>query len=255
MQIHLKFEAVVEKVLVTIKQDEVVLDIPKTAGLLTEFAYEDIKRTQGRIVDPGPEYTNLLYEETPVHTVTPKTLYEVFDEAGELDNVPLPPLEIDHFCDATKMVEPKKTRKMTSDLHRFDEWYKAYPRKSNRGQAEKAWLKLQPDDTLIDTMLRAVEIQKKSADWTKDGGTFIPHPGTWLNNKRWLDEVAGYIPTESLPWAHKPWAAFIKEGQPHEVLNLMVSVGLDDADAVIDNLQEDGLEATCDWLWSMRAAE
>jgi hypothetical protein len=27
-----------------------------------------------------------------------------------------------------------------------------------------------------------------SAEWTKDGGQFIPHPATWLNQKRWEDE-------------------------------------------------------------------
>ena len=29
----------------------------------------------------------------------------------------------------------------------------------------------------------------KSHDWTKDGGQFIPHAATWLNGKRWEDEL------------------------------------------------------------------
>ncbi|MNH08813.1 hypothetical protein D3C79_682460 [compost metagenome] len=28
-----------------------------------------------------------------------------------------------------------------------------------------------------------------STDWTKDGGQFIPHAATWLNGKRWEDEL------------------------------------------------------------------
>ena len=28
-----------------------------------------------------------------------------------------------------------------------------------------------------------------SADWTKDDGQFIPHASTWLNGKRWEDEL------------------------------------------------------------------
>ena len=35
----------------------------------------------------------------------------------------------------------------------------------------------------------AIEKQKKSAQWTKNDGQFIPHPTTWLNGKRWEDEV------------------------------------------------------------------
>ena len=37
--------------------------------------------------------------------------------------------------------------------------------------------------------MSAIEAQKKSPQWTKDGGQFIPHPATWLNGKRWEDQV------------------------------------------------------------------
>lgn len=39
-------------------------------------------------------------------------------------------------------------------------------------------------------MLAALAQQKKSPQWVKDGGEFIPHPATWLNQGRWQDEVA-----------------------------------------------------------------
>jgi hypothetical protein len=31
--------------------------------------------------------------------------------------------------------------------------------------------------------------QVVSTAWTKDNGQFVPHPSTWLNGKRWEDEV------------------------------------------------------------------
>ena len=37
--------------------------------------------------------------------------------------------------------------------------------------------------------MNAIEQQKESAQWSKDNGQFIPHPTTWLNGKRWEDEV------------------------------------------------------------------
>ncbi|MBO5837238.1 MAG: hypothetical protein J6Q92_05025 [Oscillospiraceae bacterium] len=42
----------------------------------------------------------------------------------------------------------------------------------------------------LDTLLSAIDRQKKSAQWTKDNGQFIPYPATWLNGKRWEDQVA-----------------------------------------------------------------
>jgi hypothetical protein len=68
----------------------------------------------------------------------------------------------------------------------FARFWAAYPKRKNRGQAEKAWVKLQPP---IDTVLSVLEVQRRSRDWVKDGGQYIPYPATWLNAKGWLDEV------------------------------------------------------------------
>jgi hypothetical protein len=70
----------------------------------------------------------------------------------------------------------------------FIQFWTAYPRKVAKGAAEKAWVKIHPDDTLAASIVTAVERAKASADWRKDGGQFIPHPATWLNGRRWEDE-------------------------------------------------------------------
>lgn len=66
----------------------------------------------------------------------------------------------------------------------FAEFWSAYPKKVAKGDAEKAWKKHKPD---LDRCLAALDIAKRSQDWTKDGGQFIPYPATWLNGKRWED--------------------------------------------------------------------
>jgi len=71
---------------------------------------------------------------------------------------------------------------------RFADFWLAYPNKKNKANAEKAFLKTKADDSLLATMLQAIEVQKGSAAWVKDGGQFIPHAATWLNGKRWEDE-------------------------------------------------------------------
>ena len=72
---------------------------------------------------------------------------------------------------------------------RFDAFWEAYPRKRSKGQAEKTWVKINPDDDLLEEILAGLENAKRSVDWQKDGGQFIPYPATWLNAKGWEDEL------------------------------------------------------------------
>ena len=71
----------------------------------------------------------------------------------------------------------------------FETFWRAYPRKTAKGEARKAWAKLDPVGGLLDTIMAAVEAQKNSRQWLADGGRFIPHASTWLNQARWEDEV------------------------------------------------------------------
>ena len=40
-------------------------------------------------------------------------------------------------------------------------------------------------------MLEAIAKQKKSDMWKRDKGQYIPNPSTWLNQKRWEDDLGG----------------------------------------------------------------
>ena len=71
----------------------------------------------------------------------------------------------------------------------FDSFWKVYPKKKAKASAEKAFAKLKPDEELLNKMINAIECQKRSDDWLKDGGRFIPYPATWLNHRRWEDEI------------------------------------------------------------------
>lgn len=73
----------------------------------------------------------------------------------------------------------------------FDVFWKAYPKKVAKDAAYKAFSKRKPDDKLLKEILQAVESQKSSDMWTKDGGQYIPNPATWLNQGRWMDEIVG----------------------------------------------------------------
>lgn len=70
----------------------------------------------------------------------------------------------------------------------FVKFWKAYPRKVGKGAAEKAFAKHKPDSTLVNKMVEAVNVQKRTEQWQRERGKFIPHPATWLNQRRWEDE-------------------------------------------------------------------
>lgn len=74
----------------------------------------------------------------------------------------------------------------------FEAFWATYPKKKSKGQALSAWKKLKPDSSLQAMILKAIENQKRSPDWQKDKGQYIPYPATWLNAMAWEDEV----PTE-----------------------------------------------------------
>lgn len=76
----------------------------------------------------------------------------------------------------------------------FDEFWAAYPRHVAKQDAAKAFAKLRADDALLRRILAALEVAKQSRDWLKDGGQFVPHAATWLNGRRWDDEIPGCDP-------------------------------------------------------------
>lgn len=71
----------------------------------------------------------------------------------------------------------------------FEQFWSAYPKKRGKDDALRAWKKRKPSSELLGVMLVALEAQKRSDDWLRDGGKFIPHPATWLNGGRWHDEA------------------------------------------------------------------
>jgi hypothetical protein len=71
----------------------------------------------------------------------------------------------------------------------FDAFWQIYPRHEARDAALKAWIKLAADESLQARILAAVEAQKANGQWSKDNGKYIPHPASWLNARRWEDEV------------------------------------------------------------------
>ncbi len=74
-------------------------------------------------------------------------------------------------------------------LRTFDIFWEKYPRKTSKQQAITAWKRIKPDGELVEEIMSSLERHKKSEQWIRDNGRYIPYPATWLNGRRWEDEI------------------------------------------------------------------
>ena len=92
----------------------------------------------------------------------------------------------------TKKGKPPSPKKTTMDAalkRSFDIFWPVYPRKVAKKRALKAWLKIKPDEELVEKIVDAVKAHAKTDQWTKEDGHYIPHPASWLNDARWNDVI------------------------------------------------------------------
>ncbi len=107
------------------------------------------------------------------------------DVLQEIDIIRNQMISEDIRCPRNPNPNPNPTLAQRKDL--FARFWACYPKKKSKGQAEKAWTKINPDEQLLATMIATIERAKKSEDWTREKGQFIPYPATWLNAKGWED--------------------------------------------------------------------
>ena len=86
----------------------------------------------------------------------------------------------------------------------FETFWTAYPRKRGKDRVAKWFKSRKPNSEDVKKMLTAIEQDKKTQQWQKDGGQFIPYPERWLNCGDWKD-VSDAVPVA------KPAAKYLCE--------------------------------------------
>ena len=93
----------------------------------------------------------------------------------------------------------------------FAQFWNAYPNHKDKKRAESAFAKaIRKVD--LETMLAAIDAQKRTDGWIKENGRFIPMPSTWLNGERWNDDAK---PAQKAYWRTGRFAQTRPE-QPYE---------------------------------------
>ncbi len=88
-------------------------------------------------------------------------------------------------------IEVMKAREKKGDIYvHFERFWKAYPKKVDKGHAEIAFKKINPSKELVDIMITAIDRQKAEKEQATG---FMPewkNPATWLRGQCWEDEIS-----------------------------------------------------------------
>lgn len=172
-------------------QERVLADTRLTAhqlrralGVLRDAGYVETVRL--RPYDPTLKYRVLIAENTETTVNEDFTITRTRETKSREREIHEHMTEDFTITPSSKNVEEQKKEPPVVP-NGFDEFYKAYPRKKQRGQAEKAWTKAvkHTDPSVI--VAGAVQFRQWCERDRKEA-QFIPYPSTWLNGKGWLDE-------------------------------------------------------------------
>jgi len=93
----------------------------------------------------------------------------------------------DQGADRARAKRKKKARPVESPA--FVAWYAEYPRKVAREHAAAMWSERGCDE-LAEVIMAALHTQ--IAYWRAQPIDKVPHPGSWLNGTRWIDDPQVY---------------------------------------------------------------
>ncbi|MCL5024829.1 MAG: hypothetical protein M1497_15970 [Nitrospirae bacterium] len=110
----------------------------------------------------------------------------------------------------TKRNETETRRKLREGFSLF---YEAYPKKLKKAKAWEAWQKINPENGTFELIMDALKRFKETEEWRKDSGKYVPHPTSWLNQRRWEDEIPEEPTKQGRPIASPNMAEVIARGR------------------------------------------
>lgn len=150
------------------------------------------------------ENQNVLFEKA-----IPKITTEITTESSnkERENI----IAIQKQGSLSRMTSfgmPKSPKDIERQEEFFSRFWESYPRKSNKYKARMAWEGVPIDLNVYGDILRAVEAYRMSKQWQDK--MYVPYPETFLNDRRWEDELPAETPTASRKTGVAAAAAAVK---------------------------------------------
>jgi len=156
---------------------------------LYEVSKTSISTWIGNLKDAGHITVEMNYKEGSKHILN--RYIRILGE-GIQENLHTPTRKLndpiqENFVDNNTV---NNTKNITpNNIGDFDSFWRFYPRKAGKEAARKAWAKLRPDQHIMQMILDNVKERVEKGEWRKDNQSFILHASTYLNQKRWEDEV------------------------------------------------------------------
>ena len=156
---------------------------------LYEVSKTSISTWIGNLKDAGHITVEMNYKEGSKHILN--RYIRILGE-GIQENLTTPTRKLEHpiqenFVDNSTVNNTKNIT--TNNIGDFDSFWTFYPRKAGKEAARKAWAKLRPDEHIMQLILDNVRERVEKGEWRKDNQSYILHASTYLNQKRWEDEV------------------------------------------------------------------
>lgn len=113
-----------------------------------------------------------------------------------------PPVSTPISRESIKRVRQENTPVVPTTL--FEDFWLAYPLKVGKPKALASW-RTQKLDGCCEVVIGGLERWKLSPQWRRDSGKFIPHPTTFLNQRRWEDSPEPDVPRTIINEADCPF--------------------------------------------------
>lgn len=111
-----------------------------------------------------------------------------------------------------------RTREDTDQ--RFEQFWTAYPRKVGKPKAKQAFEKAVKDEETFEAVMEGLRRYKRTEQWNRDGIEFVPHPTTWLNQRRWEDEIPE--PAQRIPGVRESEHGMLERDYEEDELRALV---------------------------------
>ena len=167
----------------SIRKLELVFETFKKEGLAfvwsvarRQYVHWTGSERRGRL--PQPSHRSNKYERKLAPLYPQEEYASYLQQFGELVEVA-----------ASTSLATARARATDRATESFEQFWNAYPRKVGKPAAQKAWNKTSVD---WHKLITGLERWKATEQWQDE--KFIPYPATFLNQRRWEDEPANFVP-------------------------------------------------------------
>lgn len=109
-------------------------------------------------------------------------------EQEQEHNTPLTP-QGGNDCSVSP-TQDRRIKKPTTYSPDFERFWSEYPRRTGKDAAWKVYQRRKHEVPKGDAMSVILERHRQTDQWQREGGQYIPHPATWLNQGRWEDDLS-----------------------------------------------------------------